>query len=101
MRIWKWTLGVTDRQSVQMPRGAKLLTVQSQGDMPQLWALCDETAPKEPRLIVIHGTGNLMPNEPPGDYVGTFQIHGGALVFHVFDASSNAAREAHERSAAK
>lgn len=88
MRIWKWTLAVTDKQTLQMPAGAKLLTVQMQGEAPQLWALCDETAPKMPRLIAIHGTGNPMPDEWPGEYVGTFQIHGGALVFHVFDAIS-------------
>lgn len=72
-----------------MPRGATLLDVQVQSGEPQLWAACDERAPKETRLILIHGTGDPMPDGPLGDYVATFQI-GGALVFHVFDASSNA-----------
>ena len=88
MKIWKFKLDITDRQIVNMPRVSNPLTVQMQGHACCLWALCDETAPKMPRLIAIHGTGNPMPDEWPGEYVGTFQIHGGALVFHVFDAIS-------------
>lgn len=86
MRIWKWTLNMTDVQTVEMPAAAKLLTVQLQGGMPQVWALCDERAPKEPRHIAIYGTGNPMPDEP-GDYIATFQMHGGALVFHAFEVA--------------
>lgn len=84
MRIWKWTLAPTDLQSISVPKGAKLLSVQMQGGLPQLWALCDETAEKEPRHVAIYGTGNPMPDEP-GKYIDTFQAHGGALVFHAFE----------------
>ena len=85
MRIWKWTLEVTDRQQLLIPEGAKLLTVQIQHGMPQLWALVDENAPIIHRTIAIYGTGNPLPDGDPGQYVGTYQIRGGALVFHVFD----------------
>jgi hypothetical protein len=27
----------------------------------------------------------MMPDGDPGQYVGTYQIRGGAMVFHVFD----------------
>ena len=88
MRIWKWQLNLTDEQTVMMPTGAKLLDVQMQGETTGgaccLWAMCDENAPKEPRRIAIYGTGNLMPDEP-GEYIATFQVHGGALVFHAFE----------------
>lgn len=86
MRIWKWTLSPTDVQEVSIPKGAQLLSVQMQGNMPQLWALCDEQAPTEQRRFAIYGTGNPMPDEP-GDYIDTFQMHGGALVFHAFEVS--------------
>ena len=91
MRIWKWALEVTDRQTVMIPTGAKLLDVQVQpGPMQnhccQLWALCDQNAPVEPRHIAIYGTGNPMPDEP-GEYVATFQMRGGALVFHAFEVA--------------
>lgn len=86
MRIWKWTLATTDRQTIEMPVGAKILTVQAQGEEAQLWALCpDEHGPKEPRRFEIHGTGNPMPNGDPGAYVGTYQLMEGRLIFHVFE----------------
>ena len=85
MRIWKWTLTVTDMQSLPIPEGAKLLAVQMQGDVPQLWALVDEKARIVHRKFATYGTGNPMPDGDPGQYVGTYQICGGALVFHVFE----------------
>ena len=85
MRIWKWTLQVTDLQSLALPEGAKLLAVQAQGDMPQLWALVDEKALIEHRTFATYGTGNPTPDGDLGQYVGTYQTHGGALVFHVFE----------------
>jgi hypothetical protein len=85
MRIWKWTLVTTDRQALQMPKGAQILSVQVQGENAQLWALCDENAPRETRQFAIHGTGNPMPDGDPGSYVGTYQLYEGKLVFHVFE----------------
>lgn len=84
-RVWKWTLSVTNEQSLQIPKGAKILTVQAQGGMPQLWAYCDPTELPETRTFRIVGTGNPIA-EHPGDYIGTFQMYDGALVFHVFEA---------------
>ena len=86
MRIWKWKLEATDVQTIAVPAGAKLLDVQVRGGSPNLWSLCDETAPPTPRRIAIYGTGNPMPDEP-GDYIATFQMHGGALVFHAFEVA--------------
>jgi hypothetical protein len=82
--IWKWTLAVTDQQSVELPRGAEILAVQIQGGLPQLWALCDSDQPKERRVIAIIGTGHPIVREP-GRYINTFQMYDGALVFHAFD----------------
>lgn len=77
-------LAIADRQVVNLPRGANILTVQAQGQTAQLWALCDSNAPFEPRQIAIYGTGNALP-EVVGAYIGTFQMLGGALVWHVFE----------------
>lgn len=88
MRIWKFQLDVTDAQTVMVPMWAKLLDVQMQGDTCCLWVLCDENAQKEPRRIAIYGTGNPMPDEP-GEYIATFQMHSGALVFHAFELPPN------------
>jgi hypothetical protein len=86
--IYKWTL-TPGSTGLHMPAGAKVLTVQMQGDQPQLWALVDPEQPKEWRTFEIHGTGHPMPTNP-GEYVATFQMHGGALVWHVFEATNAA-----------
>jgi len=84
MRIYKWMLDILDRQTVMMPRGAKLLDVQVQNATPCLWALCEPLAPKESRCIAIYGTGRLLVGDP-GEYIASFQLSGGALVFHAFE----------------
>lgn len=84
MKIWKWLIYATDRQTLMMPKGAKLLDAQMQGGQLCLWALCNQDAPTEPRYLAVYGTGNPMPDDP-GEYLATFQMSGGALVFHVFE----------------
>ena len=84
MRIWKWTLKLTDVQTIEVPVGAKLLSVQAQQDAIQLWAMCDENAPKEPRQIALYGTGNPMPDDV-GEYISTFQMYNGNIVLHAFE----------------
>lgn len=86
MRIWKWPLQVTDRNALLMPEGAKLLDVQMQGETCCLWALVDESATEETRDIAIYGTGNPIPRIP-GQYIATFQMYGGELIFHAFDVT--------------
>ena len=81
--VWKFRLVMTDVQSVQMPMGAEILTVQMQGEQCCLWALCEPENVTHSRTILIHGTGH-----PVGDiarYIGSVQMMGGALVFHVFE----------------
>ena len=84
MRIWKYTLEITDRQTVQMPAGAQVLAVQMQGDAPQLWAIVNESeSVEEPRAFAIYGTGHPLPDDP-GKYIATFQLSGIPFVGHVF-----------------
>lgn len=83
-RILKWSLAVTDEQVIQMPAGAKLLSVQMQRGVPQLWAMVDPDAPREARTIVVVGTGNPI-HSKLGAFIGTVQMMDGALVWHVFE----------------
>jgi len=80
--IWKWML--TPDCVIEMPAGALVLTVQTQHGEPQIWALVDPTRQKVRRRFRTYGTGHVVPDYP-GEYVGTFQLSGGALVFHVFE----------------
>jgi hypothetical protein len=82
--IWKYQIKTTDLQSIEMPEGAEVLCVQLQAGSPCLWVLVDPRQPSVARQFRVHGTGH--PVESVGRYVGTYQLHGGALVFHVFEA---------------
>ena len=85
--IWKFELEVTDNQYVNMPYGAELLSVQTQGTTPCLWALVDAKNPTEERHFEVFGTGHPV-NCDMGierKYIGTFQLSGGATVFHLFE----------------
>ncbi len=84
MTIWKCMLRVDDLQIVYMPKGAKLLSVQIQNGVPCLWALVDPTEEQERRTIHMRGTGHNATLVKGLDYVSTFQMRDGALVFHVF-----------------
>lgn len=82
--IWKYPFPTTDIATISMPAGAKILCVQTQNNMPCLWALVDIEAEPEFRKIVTYGTGHQH-EAIQGVYVGTYLTHGGTLVFHVFD----------------
>lgn len=87
--IWKFELETTDNQKIQMPVGAEILTVQTQNETPCLWALVDPNEAKEDRFIEIFGTGHPIGYDMDVDvdrkYISTYQLHGGSLVFHVFE----------------
>lgn len=84
-RIYKYELKLTDIQVIAMPEGAEILSVQQQGENLQLWALVDVSMPDVQRKIRIIGTGNPVANEILV-HISTFQMHGGALVFHAFES---------------
>ncbi len=84
--IWKFPVDVADRFVSDMPDGATILSVQYQHGSIQMWALVDPSKPVVQRKFSVYGTGH--PIEPGGTFIGTFQIHEGALVFHLFDYGS-------------
>jgi hypothetical protein len=85
MRVYKYKLRLTDFQGIDLPVGAKILTVQEQRGEIQLWALVDQDQDHtERRFIEIAGTGHDILNDVK-DYITTFQQLGGNLVWHVFE----------------
>ena len=81
--IWKYPLhpGTTQHN---MPRGATVLHAQMQQGEPVLWALVEPSADQELRTFDVYGTGHGV-RENAGEYIATFQMDGGALVWHVFE----------------
>lgn len=85
--IYKYDLLVKGVQVVFLPKGAEILTVQTQGPFPKLWAMVDTEEFSEAIVIETLGTGNPINKLPTGTkrtYIGTYQLSEGSLVFHVF-----------------
>lgn len=84
-RIWKYTLELKDEQTIMMPAGAMILSVQTQKGVPMLWALVDPTHTTTPRRFAVFGTG-VDEFEVNGlTFIGTIQQRSGGLVWHVFE----------------
>ena len=83
-RIWKYDIPLTDEFSLPLPEGAQFLAVQIQHGSPRAWFKVDPEQAPVPRHFRLVGTGN--PCEQEGlIYQGTFQLGGGAAVFHLFE----------------
>lgn len=84
--IWKFKI-TPMRSFVEMPIGAEILTVQTQDEEPCIWALVNPENSIEKRYIEVFGTGHHVPCDMGIErkYIGTFQLRGGSLVFHVFE----------------
>lgn len=83
--IYKYKLDTTDLQTVQMPEDARILCVQTQQGEPCLWAMVNPERKRVDRQIATYGTGHPIPVDISAGYIGTYQLSGGMLVFHVFD----------------
>ena len=87
--IWKYLLVHQHQQTIRMPAGAEILSVQAQLGEPHLWALVDPEAPEADRTFRLYGTGH--PIDPGLDlrYVGTVLLLGGGFVTHLFEDKTN------------
>ncbi len=84
-QIWKFELAPTDCQQFEMPKDAKIISVQTQHGVICLWALVNNTEETEQRCFRIVGTGHECEETLyDAEFLGTIQLHGGDLIFHVF-----------------
>lgn len=87
--IHKYPLQVTDLQTIQLPRGAKILKVDVQRGIVYLWALVNlnPVMPKENHTIRIVGTGHDIDDRdvPQMNHIGTFQLYNGDFIGHAFE----------------
>jgi hypothetical protein len=82
--VWKFEIHTDDYVNINLPKGAKPLSIQQQGDSVQLWCLVDpnETV-YETRTFRLAGTGHPITDDV--EYIGTFQLFGGSFVGHLFE----------------
>lgn len=82
--IWKYKVPVNDVFELKLPMLAKILTIQKQHDIPNIWALVDTDNQMETRHFVCFGTGHAIPDKGL-NYIGTYLIENDMLVLHVFE----------------
>ena len=87
LRVYKYTVPVEDYFSLDLPAGAKILTVQAQHEEPQIWALVDPGQQSKVRHnFRVSGTGHDIKENKDGlSYIGTFQLAGGNFIGHLFE----------------
>lgn len=84
LKIYKYPLIPNDIIKIKLPKGAIILTAQSQFDVPCIWALVNPNIETEERLFKIIGTGYDI-SESNLIYIDTIQISAGTLIFHIFE----------------
>ena len=84
--IYKYSVIPTDYFRLQLPVDAQILTVQMQGNEAFVWTLLNPDEPVVERTFRLAGTGHPIVESPNAlSYVGTFQMGGGRLVWHLFE----------------
>lgn len=90
--IWKFEIPIEDNFELPIPMPAEFLAVQSQGERVQAWFVVDDHQETVVKRFLLRGTGHPFPEHAerpsgrkPCQYLGTVQLHGGGLVFHLFE----------------
>lgn len=81
--IWKYQIH-GPRVTLEMPEGAKILSLQVQHNIPTLWVMVEPYAAKDSRTFRAVPTGGEFDAEGL-TYIGTFQMNDGTLVFHILE----------------
>lgn len=83
--VYKYPVQMQAEFTVNLPRGAEFLSVQEQNGEPQMWLRVDTSRELAKQVFSIVGTGHPIATELARlPYLGTFQLGGGSLVFHLF-----------------
>lgn len=70
---------------LELPKDAEILTIQTQNGKPFIWVLHNPNEPKVRWEFIIKATGeNIEEDLSKKNYIGTFQMMEGMLVWHLF-----------------
>lgn len=84
-RIFKYPLPVRDLVFLDLPLGAQVLSVAVQEGSIVLYALIDDAEKQTDRQAFrVVGTGHLCEDVLGMRFLGTVNLHNGALMFHIF-----------------
>jgi hypothetical protein len=79
--IWKFPFEIADNFSLRMPKEAKPISVQMQGQIPCMWAMDKEVEEKKFIAILIGWNFEAIDSNK---YIGTLQERD-TLVWHIFE----------------
>lgn len=84
-KIFKYVVPDAGHFTVEMPRGAEVLTMQPQGDGFVFWARVDTDQPMDRRNFFLAMTGSDLGRAAQWNYVDSAQTPSfmGNLVFHL------------------
>jgi hypothetical protein len=85
MVVWKYTLTGLREDDLEMPIGAKILSVVMQRGIPCLYVIVDPgCTAREKRTIRRFGTNHHMKDVERLSYIGSLQ-HGDTVSWHYFE----------------
>ena len=83
-KIFKYPIPVDDKITLSLPINSDILSVQIQKGEPVVYALVSSAFKmNRDRKLELYGTGMEVPEYR--EYIGTFQMLNGGLVFHLFE----------------
>lgn len=83
--IWKFPVPIMDEFTLTMPENSEILCVKAKGLCDsEMWAIVETDAPLEDITFYVRGTGHDIQDLKKSQYIGTFWLQNGALVFHLF-----------------
>ncbi len=85
--IWKYLLDPDNETTHLIPRGGRIISVQTINDYPYLYVMVGPDEPTESRRFQTYGTGVQIPSRLEMYYVGTYQLAGGMFIGHVFETT--------------
>ena len=83
-KIYKYEILIQGDFYLDLPIQAEILSFQTQGETPVIWALVDPTNKFESRKFSIRKTGEVIDSRNSDIYIGTAQKKHG-FVFHLFE----------------
>jgi len=81
--IWKFPIPIQDQFTIEMPRDAEILHVDTQNNSGCLWVRVVPERTTEVRRFILRRTGHSMYEDC--SHIGSFILNDGALAFHLFE----------------
>ena len=82
--IWKYTLTTDALQTLDIPGQPEFLDVSVQRGEPVLWVDVDTDETTQRYVIRTYGTGHPHNENEIKTYLGSYRLHDGAFVGHVY-----------------